>query len=182
MVGRAKAMSPWNQRLGFQINSKGDVDTGLQLPGAWFRFRFAVFHIRLPYGGGSGRWRESFGLKASWGQDIGVAGFVRAFFEVANFYPAFGDQGFKTIVYFAETDAESFGEGTLWEIGIGLKAFEKIIDNIVVELGHGGCELAFMGFGLGVQIVNLNFNTYSIENTRIFLGIPGAVYSPYLPS
>ena len=79
-----------------------------------------------------------FGLQAAGGQDVSVGGFIGALFEVFDFDPAFGDQGFKAIVYFAEADAEISGEIPLRKVGIGLKAFEEIVGGSVVEfeVGH----------------------------------------------
>ena len=68
-----------------------------------------------------------FGFQAGGGEDVGVAGFVGAFFEIMNFNPPFGDQSFETIVDFAEADAHSFRERPLREIGIGPQGFEELI-------------------------------------------------------
>ena len=124
-----------------------------------------------------------FGIQAGGGQDVGVASFIGAFFEVTDFDPAFGDQGFEAVVYFSQADAESSGESPLWEVGIGLKTFEEIIGGSVVEfeVGHGVWELDFMGFGLCVQTLNVSLYTYLFKNARvIFSGLGGETRPPLL--
>ena len=76
-----------------------------------------------------------FALQAGRCQDIGVARFVGALFEVAGFDPAFGDQGLKAVVDFTETDAEDARQGPLRCVGIDGQIFEKFVGYGVIEFG-----------------------------------------------
>ncbi len=60
-----------------------------------------------------------FALQAGRCQDIGIAGFVGALFEVTGFDSAFGDQDLEVVVDFTETDAEDAEQGPLRYVGIG---------------------------------------------------------------
>ena len=108
-----------------------------------------------------------FVFEAGGGQDVGVAGFVGALFEVFGLDPAFGDQGFKAVVNFAEADAEVTGEFALGDVGLFFEAFEELVGYGVVEFGdsHGLCLL---GFILGVQSVNWVFIHVGVIMQGIF--------------
>ena len=108
-----------------------------------------------------------FVFEAGWSQDVGVAGFVGALFEVSGLDPAFGDQDFEAVVDFAEADAEIAGEFALGDVGGFFEAFEELVGYGVVEFGdsHG---LYLPGFILGVQFVNWVFIHVGVIMQGIF--------------
>jgi hypothetical protein len=96
----------------------------------YFHLQFFVFvNFAAQEAGGD----PGFGFEAGGGQDVGVAGFVRALMEVLGFYPAFGNQGFEAIVDYTETDTLNPGERPLRKMRIFLQVFEKFVSYIVIE-------------------------------------------------
>ena len=66
-------------------------------------------------------------LDAFRGKQIGIAQLVSAVTEVVGFYPAFFDQRLNTVIGFAETDAQRFGELALGKLGVSFNQAHQFV-------------------------------------------------------